>query len=84
MLREPGYVPAVGSLVRVRLNLFTYFNASVRISPDSFPYHRTTVTDTNFSDQEVEREIQAATNAFGALLPKLKMYNAAVLPSPIN
>ena len=53
-------------------------------SPDSFRYPRTTVTDTNFSDQEVEREIQAATNAFGALLPKLKMYNAAVLPLPIN
>ena len=36
------------------------------------------------SDLEVEREIQAATNAFGALLPKFKMHNAAVLPSPLN
>ena len=53
-------------------------------SSDPFPYHRTTVTDTNSTDLEVEREIQAATNAFGgtgALLPKLEMYNAAVPPS---
>ena len=39
------------------------------------------MTDTNSTDLEVEREIQAATNAFGALLPKLEMYNAAVPPS---
>ena len=44
----------------------------------------TTVTDTNSSDLEVEREIQAATNAFGAVLPKLKKYNGTVLPSLLN
>ena len=49
--------------------------------PDSFPYHR---TDTNSSELEVERDIQAATNAFGALPPELKIYNAAVLPSLLN
>ena len=53
-------------------------------SPDSFPYHRTTVTDTNSSDLEVERKIQPATNAFGSLLPKLKMYNGAVPRSLLN
>ena len=52
--------------------------------PDSFPYHRTTVTDTNSSELEVERDIQAATNAFGALPPELNIYNAAVLPSLLN
>ena len=41
--------------------------------------HRTTVTDTNSSDLEVEREIQAVKKAFGALLPKLKMYKALCL-----
>ena len=37
------------------------------------------MTDTSSSDPEEEREIQAATNAFGALLPKLEMYNGAIL-----
>ena len=36
--------------------------------PVPFPYLRITVTDTNSSDLEVEREIQAATNVFGGLL----------------
>ena len=50
--------------------------------PVPFPYLRITVTDTNSSDLEVEREIQAATNVFGGLLyQNQKMYNAAVLPS---
>ena len=50
-------------------------------SSDPFPYHRNTVTEANSSDLEREREIQAAKNAFGALLPKLEMYIAAVPPS---
>ena len=53
-------------------------------SSDPFPYHRNTVTEANSSDLEGEREIQAAKNAFGALLPKLEMYIAAVPPSPLN
>ena len=36
------------------------------------------MTEANSSELEVEWEIQAATNAFGALLPKLEMYNAPV------
>ena len=39
------------------------------------------MTEANSSDLEREREIQAAKNAFGALLPKLEMYIAAVPPS---
>ena len=42
------------------------------------------MTDTNSTDLEVEIEIQAATNAFGAVLPKLKMYNGTVLPSLLS
>ena len=42
------------------------------------------MTDTNSFELEVERKIQATTNAFGALLPKLKMCNATVLPSLLN
>ena len=55
--------------------------------PVPFPYLRITVTDTNSSDLEVEREIQAATNVFGGLLYQIKkctmplysrLYSAAV------
>ena len=62
----------------------THIDEGVCKIPDAFPYHRTTVTDTNSSELEVERDIQAATNAFGALPPELKIYNAAVLPSLLN
>ena len=62
----------------------THIDEGVCKIPDSFPYHRTTVTDTNSSELEVERDIQAAANAFGALPPELKIYNAAVLPSLLN
>ena len=42
------------------------------------------MTEANSSELEVEWEIQAATNAFGALLSKLEIYNAAVPPSLLN
>ena len=70
-----------------------YVNGTPLKKAESFTYLGSTVTNTNSSDLEVERRIQAATKSFGALhrrlwsrhdiklKTKIKVYNAAVVPS---
>jgi len=62
----------------------------------SFIFLRSAITKNNSSDLEVERRVQAATKAFGALQKRLwsryeirrstkvKVYNAAVLPALLH
>ena len=70
-----------------------FVNREALKTTSCFTYLGSALTDTNSSDAEVDRRIQAASKAFGALIKRLwtrhdiklatkvKVYNAAVLPA---